>query len=168
MDYLPLALGLGTFAGLVTYIEITLRREKLSGLRARQSIIDRRLLSMKSAIDRIERRLDAMTVDREVVDVEGHATYSPAPPSGKDGASLTRRVLDSTLNGPVDKAAIAKLLDDELAAMGRRAAALQPTTPSRRPCLDCSNLNAHTPDCALSMDDLVESPTDAAARRGQD
>jgi hypothetical protein len=158
MDYLPLALGLGTFAGLVTYIEITLRREKLSGLRARQSIIDRRLLSIKSAIERIERRLDAMTVDREVVDVGGRAVYSPAPPS-----------CSVTVDGPVDKAAIAKLLDDELAAMaGRLAAVPQPVAPSRRPCLDCASVDAHTPDCALSMDDLVESPTDAAARRGRD
>lgn len=182
MDYLPLALGLGTFAGLVTYIEITLRREKQSGLRARQSIIDRRLLSIKSAIERIERRLDAMTVDREVVDVEGRAVYSPAPPS-----------CNVTVNGPVDKAAIAKLLDDELAAMAGRghgedctadraadcmpppgrcncrlAAVPQPVAPSRRPCLDCARIDAHAPDCALSMDALIESPTDAAARRGRD
>lgn len=114
MDYLPLALGLGTFAGLVTYIEITLRREKLSGLRARQSIIDRRLLSMKSAIDRIERRLDAMTVDRELV------------------------------------------------------AGVAASSPSSSPCLDCGVVDAHTEECALSMDGLTESPTDAAARRGRD
>lgn len=119
MDYLPLALGLGTFAGLITYVEVTLRREKLNNLRARQSIIDRRLLTMKSALERIERRLDAMTVDCEVVDVEGRAVYSPV-------------------------------------------------SPSRQPCLDCSGVDKHTADCALSMDHLVESPTDAAARRGRD
>ena len=167
MDYLPLALGFGTFVGLVTYTEITLRREKLSGLRARQSIIDRRLLSIKSAIERIERRLDAMTVDREVVDVEGRAVYSPAPPS-----------CNVTVNGPVDKAAITKLFDDELAAMAGRVGNCsdpeaacnrrQPVAPSRRPCLDCASVDAHTPDCALSMDDLVESPMDTAARRGRD
>ena len=162
MDYLPLALGLGTFAGLVTYIEIIFRREKLSGLRARQSNIDRRLLSIKSAIERIERRLDAMTVDREVVDVEGRAVYSPAPPS-----------CNVTVNGPVDKAAITKLFDDELTAPPGRcncrlAAVPQPVAPSRRPCLDCARIDAHAPDCALSMDALIESPTDAAARRGRD
>lgn len=142
MDYLPLALGLGTFAGLVTYIEITLRREKLSGLCARQSIIDRRLLSMKSAIDRIERRLDAMTVDREVVDVEGRTVYSPAPSCNNDAP-----------HGTVVK--LAELYDTSPAQ-------------SRQPCLDCGLIGAHVANCALNMDDLVESPTDAAARRGRD
>lgn len=122
MDYIPLALGLGVVAGLITYVELTLRREKLSGLRARQSIIDRRLMSMKSALERIERRLDAMTVDRELVTL-----------------------------GAIDVAEV-----------------VASPSPSRRPCLDCGSLDAHTPDCALSMDDLVESPMDAAARRGRD
>lgn len=121
MDYIPLVLGLGAVAGLITYVELTLRREKLSGLRARQSIIDRRLMSTKSALERIERRLDAMTVDRELV--------TP---------------------GAIDVEVVAS------------------PPPSRRPCLDCGSLDAHTPDCALSMDGLVESPTDAAARRGRD
>lgn len=162
MDYLPLALGLGTFAGLVAYIEITLRREKLSGLRARQSIIDRRLLSMKSAIDRIERRLDAMTIDREVAssvkaaiteefvgaldqinDALSPPKPQPIPPSGNNDAP----------HGSVAK--LAKLYDTTPA-------------PSRRPCLDCNRVCSHAPDCALRMDNLVESPTDAAARRGQD
>ena len=119
MDYIPLVLGLGAVAGLITYVELTLRREKLSGLRARQSIIDRRLMSMKSALERIERRLDAMTVDREMV------------------------------------------------AQGGVAGAPVAVSPSRRPCLDCGSLDAHTTECALSMDGLVESPTDAAARRGR-
>lgn len=35
-------------------------------------------------------------------------------------------------------------------------------------CLDCGVIDAHTEDCALSMDNLTESPTDAAARRGRD
>ena len=118
MDYIPLVLGLGAVAGLITYVELTLRREKLSGLRARQSIIDRRLMSMKSALERIERRLDAMTVDRELAAVTEAAGVSPSP--------------------------------------------------SRRPCLDCGSLDAHIPECALSMDGLIESPTDAAARRGRD
>jgi hypothetical protein len=138
MDYLPLALGLGTFAGLVTYIEITLRREKLSGLRARQSIIDRRLLSMKSAIDRIERRLDAMTVDREV-------------------ASSVKAAITEEFIGAPD------LIIDALSPPKP-----QLITPSPQPCLDCGLLGAHVANCALNMDDLVESPTDAAARRGRD
>lgn len=142
MDYLPLALGLGTFAGLVTYIEITLRREKLSSLRARQSIIDRRLLSMKSVLERIERRLDAMTVDCEVVDVEGRAVYSPAPQSCSDEAARFIASLPSRLDTT--------------------------PAPSRQPCLDCGLIGAHVANCALNMDDLVESPTDAAARRGRD
>jgi hypothetical protein len=69
---------------------------------------------MKSALERIERRLDAMTLDRELV--AGVAASSPSP----------------------------------------------------SPCLDCGVVNAHTEECALSMDGLVESPTDAAARRGRD
>ena len=156
MDYLPLALGLGTFAGLITYVEVTLRREKLSNLRARQSIIDRRLLTMKSALERIERRLDAMTVDCEVVDVEGRAVYSPTPPP-----------CNITVNGTVDKATLAKHLDESAA----RFIASLPTrldtspAPSRQPCLDCSGVDKHITDCALSMNHLVESPTDAAARR---
>lgn len=109
MDYIPLVLGLGAVAGLITYVELTLRRERLSGLRARQSIIDRRLLRVQSAIDRIERRLDAMTV-------AGVVSLSPSP----------------------------------------------------QPCLDCGLIGAHVADCALNMDGLVESPTDAAARRGRD
>ena len=162
MDYIPLVLGLGAVAGLITYVELTLRPERLSGLRARQSITDRRLLRVQSAIDRIERRLDAMTVDREVVDVEGRAIYSPAPPS-----------CNITVNGPVDKAVIAKLLNDELAArVGRDPypTAPQATTsaPSPQPCLDCGLIGAHVANCALRMDNLVESPTDAAARRGRD
>lgn len=107
-------LGLAVACGLIAYVEVILRRERISGLRARQSIIDRRLLRVQSAIDRIERRLDAMTLDRELVAVAS----SPSP--------------------------------------------------SRRPCLDCASVDAHTPDCALSMDALIESPTDAAARRGRD
>lgn len=138
MDYLPLALGLGTFAGLVTYIEITLRREKLSGLRARQSIIDRRLLSMKSAIDRIERRLDAMTVDREV-------------------ASSVKAAITEEFVGALDQ------INDALSPPKP-----QLITPSPQPCLDCGLIGAHVANCALNMDDLVESPTDAAARRGRD
>ena len=138
MDYLPLALGLGTFAGLVTYIEITLRREKLSGLRARQSITDRRLLSMKSAIDRIERRLDAMTVDREV-------------------ASSVKAAITEEFIGAPD------LIIDALSPPKP-----QLITPSPQPCLDCGLIGAHVANCALRMDNLVESPTDAAARRGQD
>jgi hypothetical protein len=155
MDYIPLVLGLGAVAGLITYVEVTLRREKLSGLHARQSIIDRRLIAVKSSLERIEHRLDAMTVDREV------AATTPC---------------SVVVNGPVDKAVIAKLLSDELAVMfGRehRVSAASPlsrpaTSPSRRPCLDCASVDAHTPDCALSMDALIESPTDAAARRGRD
>lgn len=121
MDYIPLVLGLGAAAGLITYVELTLRREKLSGLRARQSIIDRRLMLMKSALERIERRLDAMTVDRELVTPGVDVAEATASPS-----------------------------------------------PSRRSCLDCGSTDAHAPDCALSMDNLIESPMDAAARRGRD
>ena len=105
-------LGLAVACGLIAYVEVILRRERISGLRARQSITDRRLLRVQSAIDRIERRLDAMTLDRELV------AGAVAPP------------------------------------------------PS--PCLDCGVVDAHTEECALSMDGLTESPTDAAARRGRD
>ena len=122
MDYIPLVLGLGAAAGLITYVELTLRREKLSGLRARQSIIDRRLMLMKSALERIERRLDAMTVDRELV-----------TPGAIDVAEATAS-----------------------------------PSPSRRSCLDCGSTDAHAPDCALSMDNLIESPMDSAAWRGRD
>ena len=159
MSYFPLVLGLAVTCGMVLYVEITLRRERLSGLRARQSIIDRRLLSMKSALERIERRLDAMTVDRELaVGVEGRTT----PPS-----------CNITVNGTVDKATIAKLLNDELAAgVGRGPHTTVPqaaiSSPSRQPCLDCGLIGAHVANCALRMDNLVESPTDAAARRGCD
>lgn len=123
MDYIPLVLGLAAAAGLITYVELTLRREKLSGLRARQSIIDRRrLMLMKSALERIVRRFDAMTVDRELV--------TP---------------------GAIDVAGV-----------------VASPSPSRRSCLDCGSTDAHAPDCALSMDNLIESPMDAAARRGRD
>lgn len=113
-------LGLAIACGLIVYVEVTLRRERLSGLRARQSIIDRRLLTMKAALERIERRLDAMTVDREPMAV-GAVTASPS-----------RHAVSSS------------------------------------PCLDCGITDAHTEDCALRMDNLTESPIDAAARRGRD
>lgn len=119
MSYFPIILGLAVACGLIVYVEVTLRRERLSGLRARQSIIDRRLLTMKSALERIERRLDAMAVDRELA-VEAVAS------------SPSRHVVSSS------------------------------------PCLDCGVTDAHTEDCALSMDNLTESPIDAAARRGRD
>lgn len=35
-------------------------------------------------------------------------------------------------------------------------------------CLDCGKTDNHTEECALRMDDLVESPDDAARRRSQD
>lgn len=35
------------------------------------------------------------------------------------------------------------------------------------PCLDCGKIT-HTEDCALRMDNLVESPVDAAARRSRE
>ena len=114
MSYFPMILGLAVACGLIAYVEVILRRERISGLRARQSIIDRRLLRVQSAIDRIERRLDAMTVDRELV--AGVAASSPSP----------------------------------------------------SPCLDCGVVDAHTEECALSMDGLTESPMDAATRRGRD
>lgn len=116
MSYFPMILGLAVACGLIAYVEVILRRERISGLRARQSIIDRRLLRVQSAIDRIERRLDAMTLDRELVAVAS----SPSP------------------------------------------------SPSPSPCLDCGVVNAHTEECALSMDGLTESPKDAATRRGRD
>lgn len=122
MSFFPLVLGLAVTCGMVLYVEITLRRERLSGLRARQSIIDRRLLTMKAALERIERRLDAMTVDRELA----------------------------------------------VGAVGAVAASPPSPVISSSPCLDCGVTDAHTEDCALSMDDLAESPTDAAARRGRD
>jgi hypothetical protein len=140
MSYFPIILGLAVACGLIVYVEVTLRRERLSGLRARQSIIDRRLLTMKSALERIERRLDAMTVDREA------AVASP------DKASITKQFTDAI-----------NRVNNALSSSKP-----QPVSPSRRPCLDCGSTDAHAPVCALSMDDLVESPMDAAARRGHD
>jgi len=119
MSYFPLVLGLAVTCGMVLYVEITLRRERLSGLRARQSIIDRRLLSMKSALERIERRLDAMTVDRELT-------------VGVVASLPSRHAVSSS------------------------------------PCLDCGITAAHTEDCGLRMDNLSESPIDAATRRARD
>ena len=143
MDYTPLVLGLGAVAGLITYVELTLRREKLSGLRARQSIIDRRLLRVQSTIDRIERRLDAMTLDRELVAQPCHIVVN----AGSDEA----------------KASTAKRIS---AVFAKAISCIDDSWPS--PCLDCGVTDAHTEDCALRMDNLVESPIDAAARRGRD
>ena len=143
MSYFPMILGLAVACGLIVYVEVTLRRERLSGLRARQSIIDRRLLRVQSAIDRIERRLDAMTLDRELVAQPCHIVVN----AGGDEA----------------KASIAKQISAEFA---KAISCIDDSSPS--PCLDCGVVNAHTEECALSMDGLVESPTDAAARRGRD
>lgn len=145
MSYFPMILGLGVACGLIAYVEVILRRERLSGLRASQSLIDRRLLTMKSALERIERRLDAMTLDRELVAQPCHIVVNA---------------------GSVEaKASIAKQITTEFAKLISR---IDDSPPSRRPCLDCGSLDAHIPECALSMDGLIESPTDAAARRGRD
>lgn len=133
-------LGLAVACGLIVYVEVTLR---LSGLRARQSIIDRRLLRVQSTIDRIERRLDAMTLDRELVAQPCHIVVN----AGSDEA----------------KASTAKRIS---AVFAKAISCIDDSWPS--PCLDCGVTDAHTEDCALSMDDLVESPTDAAARRARD
>lgn len=115
MSYLPLVIGLAAVTALILYVE-RWRRLYVADIAARQAITDRRFVSLKEALGRIERRLDAVTTDREV-------------------AQVPLRLRDVTDASP--------------------------------PCLDCGK-DPHIEDCALSMDDLVESPTDAAARRARD
>lgn len=115
MSYLPLVIGLAAVTALILYVE-RWRRLYVADIAARQAITDRRFVSLKEALGRIERRLDAVTTDREV-------------------AQVPLRLRDAIGASP--------------------------------PCLDCGK-DPHIEDCALSMDDLVESPTDAAARRARD
>ena len=132
MSYLPLVIGLAAVTALILYVE-RWRRLYVADIAARQAITDRRFVSLKEALGRIERRLDAVTTDREV-------------------AQVPLRQLD------------AKQVSDVLSVELNKARDVTDASPS---CLDCGQ-DPHTKDCALSMDDLVESPTDAAARRARD
>ncbi len=132
MSYLPLVIGLAAVTALILYVE-RWRRLYVADIAARQAITDRRFVSLKEALGRIERRLDAVTTDREV-------------------AQVPLRQL------------ISKEVSDVLSVELNKARDVTDASP---PCLDCGK-DPHIEDCALSMDDLVESPTDAAARRGRD
>lgn len=132
MSYLPLVIGLAAVTALILYVE-RWRRLYVADIAARQAITDRRFVSLKEALGRIERRLDAVTTDREV-------------------AQVPLRQL------------ISKEVSDVLSVELNKARDVTDASP---PCLDCGK-DPHIEDCALSMDDLVESPTDAAARRAGD
>lgn len=132
MSYLPLVIGLAAVTALILYVE-RWRRLYVADIAARQAITDRRFVSLKEALGRIERRLDAVTTDREV-------------------AQVPLRQL------------ISKEVSDVLSVELNKARDVTDASP---PCLDCGK-DPHIEDCALSMDDLVESPTDAAARRARD
>lgn len=132
MSYLPLVIGLAAVTALILYVE-RWRRLYVADIAARQAITDRRFVSLKEALGRIERRLDAVTTDREV-------------------AQVPLRQL------------ISKEVSDVLSVELNKARDVTDASP---PCLDCGK-DPHIEECALSMDDLVESPTDATARRARD
>lgn len=145
MSYLPLVIGLAAVTALILYVE-RWRRLYVADIAARQAITDRRFVSLKEALGRIERRLDAVTTDREVAQVPLR--------------QLISKEITLTFNGAVD----AKQVSDVLSVELNKAHDITYASP---PCLDCGK-DPHIEDCALSMDDLVESPTDAAARRARD
>lgn len=155
MSYLPLVIGLAAVTALILYVE-RWRRLYVADIAARQAITDRRFVSLKEALGSIERRLDAVTTDREVAQVPLRQLIS----KGMGRLDLPSQQITLTFNGAVD----AKQVSDVLSVELNKARDVTDASP---PCLDCGK-DPHIEDCALSMDDLVESPTDAAARRAGD
>lgn len=72
-EYMPLILGVGVIGGLITWVEITLRCEGLSRFRARQSIMDRRLVGMLQKLDKLERSIAGLEHGLAGLQVERHA-----------------------------------------------------------------------------------------------
>lgn len=70
-EYVPLILGIGVVGGLIAWVEITLRREGLSHVRARQSIIDRRVMSLRQAVERLEQRVNDLCDKVQMLVVAG-------------------------------------------------------------------------------------------------
>lgn len=140
-EYIPLFIGVSVIGGLIVWVEMTLRREGLSHVRARQSIVDRRVLGLVASQKRLEKLIEEVhrLAVRGLGSVGGTttATGTVGTTGGWVGAEVA----------PLERIPV-KCLDCGLVDTG--------TSP------------AHTEDCALRMDGLTESPEDAARRRSQD
>lgn len=138
MSYLPLVIGLAAVTALILYVE-RWRRLYVADIAARQVITDRRFVSLKEALGRIERQLISKGMGR---------------------LDLPSQQITLTFNGAVD----AKQVSDVLSVELNKARDVTDASP---PCLDCGK-DPHIEDCGLRMDNLSESPIDAATRRARD